>query len=40
MYAQASHVFHGKEWYNLVAIQMEDVGKEERTSYGQLHLLF
>jgi len=40
MYARASHEFHGKEWYSSVAIQMEDVGEEERTSYGQLRLLF
>jgi hypothetical protein len=40
MYARASHELHRKEWYSSIAIQMEDVGEEERTSYGQLRLLF
>jgi len=33
-------MFHGKEWFGSVSIKMEVEGKDEKTLYRQLRLLF
>ena len=40
MFTRATFNFHGKEWFGNVSIKMECEGEEEKTSYGQLCLLF
>ena len=40
MFIRATTNFHGKEWFGNVSIKMECEGEEEKTSYGQLRLLF
>ena len=40
MFIRATSNFHGKEWFGNVSIKMECEGEEEKTSYGQLSLLF
>lgn len=40
MFTRATSSFHGKEWCGSVSLKMEGEGEEERTSYGQLSLLF
>jgi len=40
MFTRATSCFHGKEWFGSVFIKMESKGEEEKTSYGQLRLLF
>lgn len=40
MFTRATSSFHGKKWFGSVSIKMEGEGEEEKTSYGQLRLLF
>ena len=40
MFARATSNFHGKEWFSNVSMKMEGDNEPERTSYGQLCLLF
>ena len=40
MYARAVHSFHHRPWFSSVAVQMEESGQDEVTSYGQIRLLF
>jgi len=40
MFARATSDFHGKEWFSSISMKMEGDNELDRTSYGQLRLLF
>jgi hypothetical protein len=40
LFTRATSNFHGKEWFGNISIKMESDNELERTSYGQLRLLF